>query len=723
MPNASRSFYGFPIACWLSLGLYALVAQATTQPPVTAPTSTPLAAAPYLRTVLPPEALAYVRLAYPWGLLGVPKGNMLSEALASDGVQAAMRTLQRAIVHQFLGPLQPQVGPLPGILLAQVRAPLELAVLRPAGGGAGLPDLLLLVQLQSASRDEANAFLRMLAQAEPDLQLVTPLEQNGVGLLQVMGFPIHAFFDSASQRLFLLATQNPAPTALTQRLQSLQPRAEAPMLPLEAEVDTSGQGIFVWLDAKTIFTTVQSLIPPEELVMWRRLGGHEIQQVAFGMGISAGKGRCKLILDMPRTGVRALLPVVEAPLAFDAAGAPEGMVMLGLPNANDWQQAEAFLKTGMPDADEHLRSFKDSVLATTGLRFDDWLDLFGPELAYVADAAGQYSVLRLRDQEKLARLLEVLQSKYNFRYAQRELHGQTYAHLTFPPMEELAARVYPELQATIGTTPVERLWWRLFSFVPGHLYWKKERQYLIVAQIPQVLIDRDRITTKTPIKSWLTEVQKLPGDDALFIASAQVEGVPKLLYTAYLQVLQSLGDLAGQPLDLFTLPSAMDAKLPQRGSYGLKFTSSAHRLALEATYESNPLEVFFMGGGVRTIALVGLATAIAVPSFLEYRRHADIGQQLSQIAAFKTVMVEFYMAQGRFPTEDEISDAFAALEDAAIAPQIEIEPDTGVIVLYVKDDTLGDHNRVYFSPTPQGGTVQWSCRAEFEGKYAPRECR
>jgi hypothetical protein len=86
-------------------------------------------------------------------------------------------------------------------------------------------------------------------------------------------------------------------------------------------------------------------------------------------------------------------------------------------------------------------------------------------------------------------------------------------------------------------------------------------------------------------------------------------------------------------------------------------------------------------------------------------------------------MGEFYVAQGRFPIEDEISDAFAALEDAAIAPQIEIEPDTGVIVLYVKDDKLGDHNRVYFSPTPQGGTVQWSCRAEFEGKYTPPECR
>jgi len=723
MPNVSRAFYVFLVACWFGLGLYALAARAATPPPAEPHVSTTLTAMPYLRTVLPPDALAYVRIAHPWGLLGMPKGNMLSEALASEGVRAAMNTLQGAMVQQLLGPLQPQLGPLPGVLLDQVRSPLELVVLRPAGDDGALPDLLLLVQLRSATRDTANALLQTLAQIEPELQLETPLDQHGIGRLQVMGFPIIVSFDTASRRLFLLVTQNPAPAALTQRLQSLQPRADALMLPLEAEVDTSGQGFFVWLDAKTIFTMVRGLIPPEEFLVWQRLGGPAIQQVALGMGVSAGKGRFKLILDMPKVGVRTLLPAVEAPLTFDAAGAPAGLVMLGLPNASDWQQAEAFVRTNIPDVDEQLQPFKDGVLATTGLGFDDWLNLFGPELAYVADAAGQYSVVRLRDPEKFATLLEVLQNKYGFRYEKRELYGQTYAHLTFPDIEEIVARAYPGLRAKMGVTPVEQLWWRLFSFVPGHLYWKMEGQYLIFAQIPQVLIDRDRITAKTPIKSWLKDVQKLPGDDALFLASAQVEGVPKLLYTAYLQILQSLGDLTGQPLDLFTLPSAMEVKLPQQGSYGVKFTSSANRLALEATYESNPLEVFFVGGGVRTVAMVGMLAAIAVPNFLEYRRQVEIGQQLSQAAAFKTVMADFYVAQGHFPTEDELSDAFASLEEAPIASQIELEPDTGVIVLYVKQDNLGDHNRVYFMPMPQGGTVQWSCRAEFEVKYTLQECR
>src|SRR5215813_5734054 len=283
MLNASRALYVFLVACWLSLGLHTLAARAATQPPAEPHMSATLAATPYLRTVLPPDALAYVRIAHPWGLLGMPKGNMLSEALASEGMRAAMSALRGAIVQQLLGPLQLQIGPLPGVLLDQVRSPLELAVLRPTGSDGALPDLLLLVQLHSANRDAANALLQTLAQVEPELQLETPLDQHGVGRLQVMGFPIFVFFDTTSRRLFLLATQNPAPAALTQRLQSLQPRVDTPMLPLETEVDTSGQGFFMWLDAQAVFTLTQSLIPPEQLLVWQRLGAQAIQQVALGM--------------------------------------------------------------------------------------------------------------------------------------------------------------------------------------------------------------------------------------------------------------------------------------------------------------------------------------------------------------------------------------------------------------------------------------------------------
>jgi hypothetical protein len=67
--------------------------------------------------------------------------------------------------------------------------------------------------------------------------------------------------------------------------------------------------------------------------------------------------------------------------------------------------------------------------------------------------------------------------------------------------------------------------------------------------------------------------------------------------------------------------------LAQGGTWqlGIIFTSSANRLALKATYESNPLEVFFLAGGVRTVAMAGMRAAIVVPHVLEDQRHLQIG--------------------------------------------------------------------------------------------------
>ncbi|MBM3224901.1 MAG: hypothetical protein FJZ47_14010, partial [Candidatus Tectomicrobia bacterium] len=93
------------------------------------------------------------------------------------------------------------------------------------------------------------------------------------------------------------------------------------------------------------------------------------------------------------------------------------------------------------------------------------------------------------------------------------------------------------------------------------------------------------------------------------------------------------------------------------------------------------------------------------------------------ITPFKAALGDFYLTQGRFPTEDEFADVFADLEDTSIAPQIEVEPDTGVIVLYVKHEKLGDNNRVYFTPSTEDGTVQWSCRADFDSPVIRQACQ
>lgn len=687
----------------------------------------PLSAPPALRTMLPHDALAYLRLPNPWGLLSVPKGNLLSAALAAPPMQQTWSLLEGALVEQLLGPLHPEIGPVPGLGLGQLRSPVEIAVFRPTVGL--IPDVLVLMQVQSVNRDEVNAVLQMVAKADIGVQIEALLNEQGMGRMRVLGLPVLVAWQGDSRRLVFLNTQSSAPNALSQRLQSLQPRVDAPMLQLEAEIDSSGQGAFVWLDSKTIFEVTQGLLPPPQRQQWLTLGGGELKQIAAGMGVSQGKGRLKLVLDVPKVGWHALLPTVSAPLALSAAGPPHTVMLLGLPSAEDWQRAEAFVRTLSPEVDTYVQPFKDGLRAATGLTLEEWLNLFGPELVYVHDAAGQYSALRLRDAAKFAALLGTLQQRYGFRYTQRTIQGQTYGHLASPDLLELAARFMPALQQTLSTlTPGQLFGWRWLFAVSNQLYWKQEGEYLLFAGVPQVLMDRDRLTAKTAIKTWLAETQKLSGDDALFLASTQVDHIPHMMYTLYLFLMRSLGDVTGRPIDLFTLPSALDAHLPARGSYGLKLTSSATRLALEATYESNPLELFLLGGSTQSMLWLGMLSAAAIPRTFPSREESqldleiDFGPQLAQVEPFKDVMAEFYAGQKRFPNEEEIPDVFAVLEDTPIATQIEIEPDTGVIILYVKHDKLDESNRIYFRPTVQDGTVQWACQAEFAAEYPVPGC-
>lgn len=706
------------------------LAPAWGQPAPTEPPP-PLSAPPALRTMLPQDALAYVRLPTLWGLLSAPKGNLMHTALTSPVIRHTWNAVAGALAEQLRGPLQAEIGPLPGLVLDQLRAPVEVVILRPTAGL--FPDVLVLLQLQSDTPEAVNAVLQAVAKADLDVQVEAPLDAQGQGRLRVLGLPVLAAFDATSRRLVLLTTQDaaptadPAPTALAQRLQRLQPRPEAPMLALEAEIDSSGQGAFLWLDTKTIFEVAQGVMPPPQRQQWLTLGGAELRQVAAGMGVSQGKGRLKLVVDMPKVGWRTLLPTVSAPLGFAAAGTPAAVVLVNLPSAQDWQQAEAFVRPLVPAMDAYLQPFKDGLQTATGLSLAEWLTLFGPEMAYVHDAAGQYSVLRMRNPGQFATLLELLQQRYGFRAAQRTIEGQTYGHLILPDLITLATRFFPDLQGTVnGLTPAQQWFLRWILAFSGHLYWKLEGEYLLMASLPHVLMDRDRLSTKTPVRAWLTDTQKLPGEDALLLASTQIEGIPQMMYTLYLLVLRSLGDVTGRPVDMFTLPSALEVQLPTRGSYGLKVASTATRLALEATYESHLLEWFVLGGSMQSMMLMGMASAaLSFPRVMEARKARDLGlgPQLAQVDAFKDVMAEFYAAQQRFPTEDEIPEVFVALEDAPIAPQIEIEPDTGVIVLYAKHPQLEDNNRVSFRPTAQDGTVQWTCQAEFAAEYPVPECR
>ena len=126
--------------------------------------------------------------------------------------------------------------------------------------------------------------------------------------------------------------------------------------------------------------------------------------------------------------------------------------------------------------DEQFTSPSKTVCSRHRVTFhDDWLNLFGPELAYVADAAGQYnSVTPARPGRKFATLLEVLQNNMAV-----PLRAARAARADVCPPDVPQYRGVQRARITLisgqkwAPPPYGSGWWRLFLLCAGASVLKK----------------------------------------------------------------------------------------------------------------------------------------------------------------------------------------------------------------------------------------------------------
>ena len=69
--------------------------------------------------------------------------------------------------------------------------------------------------------------------------------------------------------------------------------------------------------------------------MLMALGVGEAEAIGIGVGTSGGIHRMKVLLEMPRIGFRMFVPAMRSSVEFEAAGVPDTVVVLGLPNSAD----------------------------------------------------------------------------------------------------------------------------------------------------------------------------------------------------------------------------------------------------------------------------------------------------------------------------------------------------------------------------------------------------
>jgi len=682
---------------------------------ISAATAQEISSKPWLRTVLPEQALAYLRVPNLWGVLGAPKASAIDGLQSASANAALFEELRLGLHSTWLAPLADDWGPLPELLLSELHSPLEVAVLL---SEQGAPQVLATGQLRVATVAEVQALLERIIISDPRLQWRTPLNDSGGGLVEALGQPVQLYFNIAEQRLFLLAGPGLAADALSNQLAVLQPRSEPhPLALLEAEIDASGQGLFAWLNAASAAQLAMNTAPPSALMMLQLSGALEMQQLALGMGVSEGKSRSKLVALMPPAGFRRFLPVPNAELAVTGVGAIETVAVLGLPSVADWQAFRQLLQQLNPEAAAELAEIEQNLQQEMGFGIEDWWQIIGPEWVYISDAAGQYGALRIRDWAQFDALIERLREQFALGFEQRQIDGVDYTHLSIPSL-------YSGLDEDLSRSEPFGLILGL-SQAATHLYWKREGDYLMLASVPQVLIDRETLEASATVGDWLAQQVKLPSANAVLAIATQAAGVPLLFYQWHLQLLQYLGDIVEQPVDLFALPTPRQIELPPSGHYGFKLGSGFERLEVELVYETNPMELLFAGNTMTTIALAGIAAAIAIPAYSDYTARAEGAQSFEEIRALQTLLEDFYADQGRFPDEQEFIVLLdvAWLESEAIA-DLSFDPVINQlsVIMAAPDELYGD--RVVLIAEVADGQIVWHCSTNSEHpELYPAECR
>jgi hypothetical protein len=161
---------------------------------------------------------------------------------------------------------------------------------------------------------------------------------------------------------------------------------------------------------------------------------------------------------------------------------------------------------------------------------------------------------------------------------------------------------------------------KLVSKFKTNIYWMEEDGYLILAAIPQLLIERQQCLKRVPIQQWLKQKQRQDVQSSLLAISTTTEITPRGLYYGYLNLLNFVADLADADIDMFALPTVAALNLPNtKGTYGLQLDFAESGLALELTFENNPLEFIGAGG----VAVAGILAAVAIPGFMDSSAVAD----------------------------------------------------------------------------------------------------
>jgi len=514
--------------------------------------------------------------------------------------------------------------------------------LLPQGRPPAMANVLLRAGFDAAADAVAqlNTLVGDWAATDPQLQLVTPLAAGGVGMLQYGGgVPLlYTLADggNGSAVLYVMVGMAADAPSLRAAIAALEPSPNHPMYAIEAQLDSTAQGPFLWLDAGRVGPGVMAGM--NAAAGAQAMGGvpvgmlGSLGSMAVGLGARDGKGRMGVVIELPEAaGLGQMLPAFDNRFELSSRGRPWMFGSINIPAQRLLQTFEGFLQMD-PEALADYQIDKTAFADAFGLSYEQVAGLLGPEWLFFGDDVGEYGAIRVRDEAALQTLLAHVAETDGVDYSETTIGGVVYHHLD---IHGLMARVDAANTASDDNTgakpeaPLVVALKQLKQRANTHLYWVRDGEYLVFAQVPQLLMDRAAATDPVVIGNWLVEQQGQQTDHALLALSARVDKMPRRLYYGWLHALQWVGDITDQPLDLLAQTPASQLALPDSGAYGLQLTVDQPYLSLEMSFEASPLEFLLSQTG----AFATVMTAVGVGVGAGSAQHDAQAQCAAQSAA------------------------------------------------------------------------------------------
>ncbi|MEZ5468151.1 MAG: pilin [Lysobacterales bacterium] len=649
----------------------------------------------WLRDRLPADSILYLRLPSPWRALFGPADKATDRMFQSQAYVTAIAKMRTDFAKDPISGEATQ--PLAG-LLYRLGSPIELTTIaagRMASPAANVYITMILDYPDAAALAET---LRQLPQVDSALAF----DNEGYTQIALGTSALFLHFDAASKRLSLLGGMFANLDAFKSLRKGIaEAKVEArPELALEREIDAAGHGMVLWADMEAL-RPILSMGATDEFA---RMALDQTKRVALGWGTVAGHGRLSLRAEIAGAGWSRYLPQSARSMDIKSAGTTTAAFTMAWPTGADVQRMQkAFAQDAKDEGAAELDEADAKLKEATGLALADWFAPFGPELAVFSDDAGDFAAIRLQDAAAFKKVLDVLQQKLKAKLDVTERGGASIHHLRLPSLMEVGAAL-GESEAKIP----DELWAQLYARAGSHLYWVEEDGWLVLAGVPQPLIDRASLGAGESLGAFVSASGSDPS--ATFSAAGVIDDATRRTYYAWLGGLVSLADIGGAEVDMVSLPTARELGLPRQTAMGISVDLSAQRIHLDLNYAQHPGE--FLGGadGMTTVAVVAVLAAIAIPAYQDFIVRAEVAEGLAQAAALKVAISEHYYSANALPKSAE--DIGMELPMSGAGGKVTVDLDAGAILITFNDAAHAKLHESYLYLLPavnQDGNLSWRC--------------